>query len=87
MGSLLAVVAPLFAFMLIPVWIPMIAVSAGALLDLVRPARTSTVTAAVNDVKARSAATRSATTRTMTPAPAGRRIAVDRATGREQVAA
>lgn len=87
MGSLLAVVAPLFAFMLIPVWIPVIAVSVGSVLDLVRPARTSTVTAAVNDVKARSAATRSATTRTMTPARAGRRIAADRATGREQVAA
>ena len=37
MNDLLHLVAPLFAFMLIPVWIPLISIVAGAAADLFRP--------------------------------------------------
>jgi hypothetical protein len=38
---------PLFAFMLIPVWIPVLAISAGRLLEVVRPRREHPVLAQV----------------------------------------
>ncbi len=36
MGEALRTLSALFAFMLIPVWIPLIAVAAGRVLDLVK---------------------------------------------------
>jgi hypothetical protein len=37
MSQMLTIFAPLLAFMLIPVWIPLVAVALGAVADLVSP--------------------------------------------------
>ena len=53
MGSALTTYVPLFAFMLIPLWIPIIAVVVGALLDRVGGTRPSATVRAVRDAKLR----------------------------------
>lgn len=58
MGPALTVYVPLFAFMLIPVWIPLIAVSLGAVADRIRPTRPGHALSAVREAKARTAALR-----------------------------
>lgn len=56
MGAALAVYVPLFAFMLIPVWIPLFAVTIGAIGDLANPRRAAQgAGAAVASAKARTA--------------------------------
>lgn len=42
----------LFAFMLIPVWIPVITVTFGALFDALRPSETSELTARMEALQA-----------------------------------
>jgi hypothetical protein len=59
MGPAANVMIPLFLFMLIPVWIPLIAIVVGNVLDRVRPAPISPAAAVVADLKTRSAAARS----------------------------
>lgn len=54
MDQLLTNIVPLYLFMLIPVWIPLIAVVVGASLDRFRPAQASPATVAVTNAKARS---------------------------------
>jgi hypothetical protein len=44
MNHMMSLVA-LFAFMLIPVWIPVFTVTFGAIFDLIRPTETSELTA------------------------------------------
>ncbi|WP_275403404.1 hypothetical protein [Nocardioides limicola] len=39
MSSVLATIAPIVAFMLIPVWIPLGVMACGAVYDVVRPSR------------------------------------------------
>ena len=53
MGSALATYVPLFAFMLIPLWIPIIAVVVGAVLDRATGAGQSATVKAVQDAKLR----------------------------------
>ena len=60
MAQLLTTIVPLLAFMLTPVWIPILAVAAGALVDRVRTPRPSPAAAAVERAKQRSAANRGA---------------------------
>lgn len=61
MGELLKIMVPLFGGMLLPVWIPLIGVSVGALTDRLRPATHTPAEKVVTDVKARSAARRAST--------------------------
>ena len=49
---------PLFAFMLIPVWIPMIAIVVGNVIDRVRPVEHTAAESAVMEARQRAAATR-----------------------------
>ncbi|MGO4258210.1 hypothetical protein [Marmoricola sp. RAF53] len=65
--ELLDVGLPLLAFMLIPVWIPLIAIAVGAIGDRISPPRSSPAQVAVRDAKAQSLALR---TRAHAPAPA-----------------
>lgn len=58
MATLLGIMLPLFGGMLIPVWIPMIAVAVGAVQDRVRPAEVTPAMAVVAAAKDRSAASR-----------------------------
>lgn len=39
MSQFLSTIVPMFAFMLIPVWIPVIAVVVGSVVDVIRPKR------------------------------------------------
>jgi len=43
MGDALMTLGPMFLFMLVPIWIPMIAVAVGWLWDLVAPAKPALV--------------------------------------------
>ena len=58
MGELLKIMVPLFGGMLLPVWIPLIGVSVGALMDRLRPETHTPAEKVVNEVKARSLAER-----------------------------
>lgn len=60
MGQALAVYVPLFAFMLLPVWIPIIAVLCGMVSDAVRPREPSGARAAVEAAKRHSLERRTA---------------------------
>lgn len=55
MSELLTAFVPLFAFMLIPVWIPLVAHSVGAVADRVVAPRVSPALRAVDTAKLRSA--------------------------------
>lgn len=70
MATLLGIMLPLFAGMLIPVWIPMIGVAVGAVLDRVRPAEVTPAMAVVAAAKERSAANRAAARQRPEPAAA-----------------
>ncbi|TYL55313.1 hypothetical protein FXB39_02885 [Nocardioides sp. BGMRC 2183] len=59
MGQALAVYTPIFAFMLLPVWIPIIAVVCGRAADAVRTPPVSAAKAAVDAAKERSLLRRS----------------------------
>lgn len=58
MGDALTTCLPIFAFMLIPVWIPIICTLVGALGDLLRPRTPSPVESAIAEAKRRSAEAR-----------------------------
>lgn len=60
MGQALAVFVPLFAFMLLPVWIPIVAVVCGMASDAVRPREASGTRAAVEAAKRHSLERRTA---------------------------
>jgi hypothetical protein len=60
MGTLLGIMIPLFGGMLIPVWIPLIAIGVGAVLDRVRPPQVTPAMAIVAEAKRRSAEARAA---------------------------
>lgn len=60
MATMLGIMIPLFAGMLIPIWIPMIAVAIGAVVDRIRPPVQTPAMAAVAAAKERSAAARAA---------------------------
>jgi hypothetical protein len=53
--GVLSTMVPLYVFMLIPVWIPIIAVTIGAIADRLRPPRRSPAQLAVETARARSA--------------------------------
>lgn len=59
MGSALTTCLPIFAFMLIPVWIPIIGTALGALCDQLLPRTSSPAEQAVAAAKTRSAEARS----------------------------
>ena len=63
MSQFLSTIVPMFAFMLIPVWIPVIAVVVGSVVDVIRPKRVSAGEIAVEAAKERSLAGRQALTR------------------------
>lgn len=52
---------PLYAFMLVPVWIPLIAIAIGTVTDRLSPAEVTPAEAVVRDAKSRSLAVRPAT--------------------------
>lgn len=54
MGDALATCLPIFAFMLVPVWIPIIGTLLGALGDQLRPPTPSAAERAVEEAKKRS---------------------------------
>jgi hypothetical protein len=54
----LAYYVPLFAFMLIPVWIPIIAIVVGNVIDRVRPPEVSRAEVVVSSAKQRAVAVR-----------------------------
>ncbi|RNL62335.1 hypothetical protein EFK50_11185 [Nocardioides marmoriginsengisoli] len=56
MGTFVGIMLPLFAGMLIPVWIPLIAVVFGGILDRVRPRQVTPAMAVVAEAKRRTAA-------------------------------
>ena len=58
MREFLNVIVPLFALMLMPVWVPIIAATAGAVLDRCRPRSASPAQRAIEEAKVRSAAFR-----------------------------
>lgn len=58
MDQLLTNIVPLALFMLIPVWIPIIAIVAGRVVDQLRPTPMTPAGAAVAQAKARSATNR-----------------------------
>jgi hypothetical protein len=66
MNDLLHNITPLFAFMLIPVWIPLIAMAAGAVGDRVRPRTDHPIVAE----QARRREARAASVRALTAQPA-----------------
>lgn len=55
MADALKVFVPLFGFMLIPVWIPLVAMAWGAVVDRLVPQSVTAAGAAVEAAKARSA--------------------------------
>jgi hypothetical protein len=61
MATMLGIMIPLFGFMLIPVWIPLIAIAAGAVLDRVRPPVMTPAMTIVAEAKRRSAEVRAST--------------------------
>lgn len=58
MSELLSTIGPLAAFMLIPVWIPIISLVVGAVADAFRGEATTPAQEAVNAAKARTAGAR-----------------------------
>ena len=59
MSQFLAYLVPLFGFMLIPVWIPIIAIAAGAVMDRVAPVELTAAGTAVEAAKERAQRLRS----------------------------
>lgn len=59
MDALFTIIIPLFTFMLVPVWIPIIGVVAGNVMDRVHPAASTPAQAAVDAAKVRSMELRS----------------------------
>jgi len=56
--QVLSYFVPLYAFMMIPVWIPLIAIAVGNVVDRLRPSEVSHATEAVTAAKRRAAAVR-----------------------------
>ncbi len=70
MDQLLTSIVPLALFMLIPLWIPLLAIVGGAVLDRVRPVRLTGAAAAVEAAKERSVLARSQVRHDGAPVPA-----------------
>lgn len=60
MDVAISVFAPIFAFMLIPIWIPLVTAMLGAVADGLRPARRTATSVAVESARSRSARARTA---------------------------
>lgn len=84
MSQVLTTFVPIFAFMLIPVWIPLVTAFVGAVADRFVSVKSSPAEAAVAAAKARSALAHAATAAPAEPAAAtsartGRHVLVRRA--------
>lgn len=58
MTTVLTTFAPIFMFMLLPVWIPIVAIAVGSIADSISPRQASPAEAAVADARERTLADR-----------------------------